>query len=214
MNSRTKYGFALGPYKNFQATSANCFTSGDATPDVALGSLFYTVNTSATAITDFDNGEEGQIIHIIMLDTMTTITNGAEVILTGNVQAAGNQVVSFINHNTAWYEIGRSVNVSKSVAYVSTGSGGNTAVVDVSGRSYVTLNASGGAPIKLERLVGGVVGQIVTIVNLNSAAIIVNSGGAATVLVMTSSAGNYVMTGSNATSFILSDMWREIRPVI
>ena len=204
---------ALGPYNNFYASSANCITSGDTTPDVKLGSLFYTVNTSATSITDFDNGEEGQIINIIMLDTMTTIAESVEIKLAGsaNMVAGGNQIISLINHNTAWYEISRSVNVSPRIAYVSTGSAGNTAVVDVRGKSLVTLNASGGAPIQLERLINGVLGQVVTIMNLNSAAIIVNSGGAATILVISSSGGNYVMTGSDSVSFILNDMWREIR---
>ena len=212
--TRQKYATALGPYGNFYARSDNCFAQSDSNPSVKLGSLFYTINTTATAITDFDDGEEGQLITIIMLDGYTSISESAEIILAGsaNFQAGANKTINLINHNSAWYELARSGNVTKSTAYVSTGSAGNLKSIDVNGISLLTLTASGGAPITLQRMVSGALGQIVTVINVNSASIIINSGGVIGNIVLTASAGNYVMTGSDAASFIqASDCWREIR---
>ena len=49
------------------------FTDGDTTPSVAGGEVFKTSNSSATTITDFDDGVAGQIIKIIFGDNNTTI---------------------------------------------------------------------------------------------------------------------------------------------
>ena len=49
------------------------FTANDATPDVGDGNLFKTANTSATTITMFDGGSNGQIIWVVIGDTHTTI---------------------------------------------------------------------------------------------------------------------------------------------
>ena len=212
--TRQKYARALGPYGNFYARSDNCFAQSDTTPDVALGSLFYTINTTGTVITDFDGGEEGQLITVIMLDALTTIAESAEIILanSANFQSGANKTINLINHNSAWYELCGSVNKTNLSTYVSTGTAGNTLAANVNGISMLTLTGSGGAPVILCRMVSGQVGQIVTVINAGSASIVANSSGAASIMIITSSGGNYVMTGSDACSFIqASDGWREVR---
>lgn len=57
------------------------FTDGDTTPSVGYhavdtdmpGNVFATANTGATTITDFDHGDDGQIIEVIIGDSNTTI---------------------------------------------------------------------------------------------------------------------------------------------
>lgn len=49
------------------------FAAQDATPAVSGGTVFKTANASATTITMFDSGVEGQTIYVLINDTNTTI---------------------------------------------------------------------------------------------------------------------------------------------
>ena len=49
------------------------YAAGDATPAVSGGTVFKTANASPTTITMFDSGVEGQVIHVLINDTQTTI---------------------------------------------------------------------------------------------------------------------------------------------
>lgn len=49
------------------------FTSTDATPSVAGGTVFKTANASSTTITALDGGTDGQFVFIIINDANTTI---------------------------------------------------------------------------------------------------------------------------------------------
>lgn len=64
-------GFTIidGVYKNTVQT----FTAQDATPAVSGGTVFKTANASATVITMFDSGVDGQFIWVLINDTNTTI---------------------------------------------------------------------------------------------------------------------------------------------
>jgi hypothetical protein len=89
------------------------FADGDTTPTVAGGNNFKTANTGATTITTFDNGVEGQIIHVCINDNNTDFTNGASLILyrgTSWTASATNDVISFIHDGTTWRELNRSDN--------------------------------------------------------------------------------------------------------
>lgn len=55
------------------AQSVTAFAAQDATPSVQGGTLFQTANTSATTITDFDEGATGQEIIVKINDAFTTI---------------------------------------------------------------------------------------------------------------------------------------------
>jgi hypothetical protein len=86
------------------------FTSSDATPTVATGRTFITAGS--TAITDFDDGVDGQII-TVRAHGAITLTDSANLQLDGNVNfvMAADDTVTLANiGGTNWYETGRSVN--------------------------------------------------------------------------------------------------------
>lgn len=89
------------------------FTDQDTTPTVSNRDGFYlTANTLATTITDFDDGEGGQIINIHFNDALTTIADNANIRLNGNVNLVTPAVDSTLTlqlRGTVWYEIGRNV---------------------------------------------------------------------------------------------------------
>ena len=67
-------------------SAVRAFVAGDATPSVALGNTFYTANTVATTITDFDNTKgDGHCIRIYVADAFTTIEHDATKIDCGGV---------------------------------------------------------------------------------------------------------------------------------
>ena len=81
------------------------FSDGDTTPDVDGWGAFRTANTSATTITNFDNGFIGQVLRVRINDSNTTIGNGAT-IKTGtgtNVNAVVNSVAEFVKQGSVWY---------------------------------------------------------------------------------------------------------------
>ena len=120
---RIPYGLALGKVNNFFAQTNNVFTSGDATPDVTLGSLFFTSNTSNTSISDFEfnitgpipgmsaHGSvagqfEGKIFTLVYLDDSTTLVRGARLIVAGdNLTMPANTVSDFVYHKHQCYHI-------------------------------------------------------------------------------------------------------------
>ena len=215
--SRNRYANAYGPLYNFQARSDNCFAQSDATPDVSLGTLFYSINTTATIITDFDGGEEGQVITVIMLDNYTGLANSGELVLAGSGSFEGaNNSITLIQHNTSWYEVSRSQNSTGVYNYVSTGSASNAAMIDVKGVNIVTMLGSGAAPIKLIGLSNGTIGQEVTLVNVGSAVLIANSIGGATNILITSTLGAATVIVATSTAFKsvqMSNAWFELTDV-
>ena len=93
-----------------QGKRGNNFTDGDTTPSVAMCSVFDTVNTSPTTITNFDDGIDGQIIRIRCTGTPnnTTIDHNGITIFTktaADIVCANGIFYSFMKRGTAWYEI-------------------------------------------------------------------------------------------------------------
>lgn len=83
------------------------FAAGDTTPSVATGSVFKTANGSATSITTFDDGRNGQRIVLIFGDSVTTLVNGATLEVSGdaNYTGASGDTKEFLLDNTVWREI-------------------------------------------------------------------------------------------------------------
>lgn len=82
----------------------------DATPSVDAGRSFVTGGT--TTITDFDDGLEGQIIHIIS-EHAITITDGTNIFLSGSTNwtmAATDTLTLICKADGKWYELSRSDN--------------------------------------------------------------------------------------------------------
>jgi len=86
----------------------------DATPDVSGGEIFYTQNTAATDITDFDGGVEGKRILILVMDANTDFFNSDTVLrlLGGTDWDTPNiyDTIEFIFRAGVWYEVHRQVN--------------------------------------------------------------------------------------------------------
>ena len=83
------------------------FTAADATPTVAIGRTFITAGS--TAITDFDDGVDGQII-TVRAHGAITLTDSANLQLQGNANfvMALDDIVTLANiGGTNWYETGR-----------------------------------------------------------------------------------------------------------
>jgi len=206
---RTRYAHAYGPYKNFQARSDNLLTQSDATPDVTLGSVFYAVNTGATVITDFDGGEEGQVITLIMIDGgSTSVANSGELVLAGSGDFSGNNnVISLIQHNTSWYEISRSQNQTSYVLSVQSGSNIAADVINVNGKTQIAVNTSTGAPVNIDSLSNGYDGQHVTVLALGSAVAVVNSVGAINLM----GSGNLALANSGTLELVKNGgQWFEV----
>lgn len=85
-------------------------TDGDTTPDVSNWRYFGFSNTSATTVTDFDGGSEGQEI-VLRGDVNTTIAYGSGLIrpkgLTNVTGMNSNSLISFKLIGTVWFEMWR-----------------------------------------------------------------------------------------------------------
>ena len=90
------------------------FGLNDTSPMVRAGRVFLTNNNTTTAITGFDNGTAGQIIHIIHMDNNTDYTDGTNLQLVrglDHTSAQTNDTITFVCvDGTKWVELGRSDN--------------------------------------------------------------------------------------------------------
>ena len=90
------------------------FTDRDATPSVQYGTLFKTGNSRATSITDFDDGQAGQQITIIMGCDNTGFTHDTrKLYLSGGsnvLRFYTGDTISFVCDGDKWYETNRSDN--------------------------------------------------------------------------------------------------------
>ena len=159
------YSLALGKFRNFSAKTDGLIAEGDTTPDVALNSLLYANNSSTVVITDFDNGEEGQLIHVINLGSSLSFLKGAELLAADSSNLAKNDNITFIQHNTVWYEISRKAASALEVRYTPE-LGADNQAPDVTNAKVLVINNSGATV--LAGLSGGYVGQVLTIVNVKS----------------------------------------------
>lgn len=84
---------------------------GDTSPSVASAKNIVLANTSATTITNFDNGVDGQEITLFFTNGNTTV-NRDNAFLNGNVNFVGsaNDTLTLIKKDPYWYEKSRSLN--------------------------------------------------------------------------------------------------------
>jgi len=71
-NDQFEFDDDLAAEKAFLTPNIPTFTAQDDTPSVANANVFKTANTSATAITMFDDGKTGQDIRVVINDEYTT----------------------------------------------------------------------------------------------------------------------------------------------
>ena len=222
--------FALGKYANFYSNTANVFTSGDTTPDVTNGVLFFSNNTSNTTITHFDlvgfgagsqaQQFEGKLIKVVFLDNSTSLLNAANLILAASDGIFNqNSTIELVYHNSAWIELNRTH--SRSVLTVTSADlatvGANTGGANVRGVSVLNLSSTAADPIVLRKGLGGAQGQILTIVAVggSNSLIIVNSA-ATDCFVSTSTATGtqFRLANSGSVTFVRAGAtWKEITPI-
>lgn len=100
---------AIRSYDGYQRRpSAHTFTASDTTPSVALKSVCKTANGSATSITTFDDGVNGQVIHV-HLDANTTLVHSTGLNLSGgdDITGTASTIVTLYYDGTNWYETAR-----------------------------------------------------------------------------------------------------------
>ena len=239
-DTRWKHGLAYGPYANFFANTANVFSQADGTPDVTLGNLFYSNNTSNTTITHFDlqappgdtsatyhQSYEGKSIKVVFLDDSTRLVNGGRLILTGSegLQGANNYIELFY-HNSSWIECGRSYNNNNvqqiTSANLNTTAGAGTGQVLIRGRgpsNVLFLASEVTGPVVLRQVIGGEPGSQLTLIAswVSDALVIVNSASNIDGLFTSVTSGSSVQfrmassTGLVFTKF--GNRWIETRPV-
>ena len=189
--SRWPYGTGRGFVNNFnyRGNTAGLFTSGDATPDVTIGGLFYTNNTAATTITYLDMQEygsraadyEGKEITIFFLDSNTTIANAGQLYLASTSNAfMPNQSITFMQSRSAWFEIDRAT-VTRNDSQVFSLGGTTSFNADGTRIAYI----SGTAATTIQAISGGQHGQSL---------ILIAGSGALTI----NTAGNIALAGTNA----------------
>lgn len=81
------------------------FIKLDTTPSVQDNEYFECQNTLATTVTQFDNGQDGQRLHILG-EGFTTVANNANINTNtaANKLLAANKVYRFTNFNRIWIE--------------------------------------------------------------------------------------------------------------
>ena len=178
--TRFPYGTANGFRNQFydkrftSGTAGNI--SGTTAPNVTFGDLFYTNNTGAVTISafsqqitgGFEGGEEGRLIKIFMLDTMTTISNNSFIKLAGTgtfgAIPAGNQYLELMYSRSAWYEVGRkAVSSPTDVLQVRLGGTTNTSLPNVNGVETVIITSTA-ASTSFQGMTGGYIGQKILVV--------------------------------------------------
>ncbi len=87
------------------------YNAGDTSPSVKNTTVMYVANASATTITNFDDGYDGQVLTLNFADSNTTI-NRSNAYLDGNVNftSSVNDTLVLRRIGVAWYEVSRSLN--------------------------------------------------------------------------------------------------------
>ena len=89
----------------------NGYTSGDTTPSVRNRNQLHIVNSGAVTISNFDDGEEGQIIHLTFADANTTVDRTNAVLSGGvNFVSTADDSLTLLLRGSTWVEIARGVN--------------------------------------------------------------------------------------------------------
>ena len=203
------YSLALGKFRNFQAKTDGLIAEGDTTPDVALNSLLYANNSSTYVISDFDNGEEGQIIHLINLGSGLSFLKGAEFLVSDSSNLNKNDSITFVQHNTTWYELARDHAATLDIRY-SAELGADNQAPDITNAKVLVINNSG-ATI-LAGLSGGYIGQVLTIVCIKSSVTLSHN---ACILNQGTGGIGYVLVTSGAVSVVnVGSKWLPLREAI
>lgn len=204
MSTRNKTRFhslALGKENNFQARTDGLISAGDTTPSVDLWSLLYANTGGDLAITYFDDSTEGQIVHLVNLGAGGVSFIGAQLVVADSADLAQNSTITFINHNSAFYELGRSQNNGTTVKTITT----SDTTPSVKGATLIKFTTD--SALTVTSFDDGYPGQIITVMSVSAAITITNGG----VIINGRSDSAYVLTGSDATSYVFDgSVWYNL----
>jgi len=97
---------------DLQSFGTLILTDNSTTPSVIRAGVYLASNTSATSITDFINGGEGQVLIVNATNGNTTLVNSASLRLAGatNKTMATRDVIQLTRQNSVWYQMSYSTN--------------------------------------------------------------------------------------------------------
>jgi len=185
------YSLALGRSKNFNARTDGLIAAADTTPDVSLYSLLY--NSSTNTISYFDNGVEGQIVKVINLPDEKLLFSGLQMKVASSAGLYQGDNITFINHNSAWYETNRS-NASNPRVAVAAEADATPSVKNAS-----LLIVPNSAALTITNFDDGYAGQVLTVI-ADSASITISNG----TIINGRSDQAYVLTASDSTAYVFS----------
>lgn len=190
------FSLSLGKYDNFVNKTDGTIAAADTTPDVSLYSLLY--NTSTNTITNFDNAEEGQIIHVHnLVSEQLAFSTNVKTADSAGLWGAGDNI-TFIARGSSFYEISRST-VANPIA---TAAAGDT-TPSVGGKSVLILNSAG--LYQISDFDDASEGQELTVINLGVAASLLND---VTKVIIGGSGGALIMASSQAYQLVsYSGVW-------
>jgi hypothetical protein len=189
------YSIAFGREKNFNARTDGLISAGDTTPDVSLYSLLYANTAGMLNVSYFDNAQEGQLVHLINLGAGIVNIAGAQMVVKDSANLSTSDSITMINHNSSWYEVSRSHNVS--TENITTAAQTNSAP-SVKNAAVLVLTST--APLLIKGISGGYEGQRITIVKVNSCYNTLSNGLA---VFISGTAGNFVMNPSSTIAATL-----------
>jgi hypothetical protein len=104
-------GYSLSSAE-LQSFGSNVLTDNSATPSVLRAGLYLASNSSATNITNFADGVEGQVLMINATNGNTTLVNSASLRLAGatNKTMATRDVIQLTRQGSVWYQMSYSTN--------------------------------------------------------------------------------------------------------
>ena len=192
------FGLALGRYDNFNARTDGLIGLGDTTPSVELWSLLYANTNGNLNITYFDNPSEGQIVYLMNLGAGEVQFSGNQMKVADSSDLYANSNISFIHHNSSWYELSRSHTNQKNVYDVPITAGALDATPSVAGNVKVLIFDSAGNLVVTD-FDDGHEGQQITCINRGAGSVAFDHD--VTKIMICSSAQDLVLAGSAACTF-------------
>ena len=239
--TRFPFGFALGFENQFNgygygagnptpgagvqfAQTAGLLEQAGTGPNVSMGSIFYTNNSSATVISllrTYQVGRagalqasgqidptspppEGKIIRIMFLDGNTQFAQGGSggigniILSTSDNMLGGGSITDFMASNGSWYQIGQGFRVTGSGGTVTFVTNAQSSLSMDGGVKLALLNNTGGTTNSIIALSGGYVGQEVSFALVGSNAVRFITG------------GNLFMSGTNAALVNASGIYKFV----
>ena len=194
------YSIALGREKNFSARTDGLITNADTTPDVSIYSLLYSGSTNT--ISYFDGGKEVQVVTVFNLVDEQMLFSGTQMKVADSAGLWGTgDNITFINHNSSWYELSRSAASNPVVGTIA-----STGDATPSVKGLKVLVSTTGGNDTITDFDDAHEGQEFTLVNAGAGTLTLTND--VTKLVIAASGGNLAVAASGVAKFVsYSGVW-------